>query len=61
MSGSRIDGQSPVAEVTSRGQRQGLLYLEEELGIEALRTMRRIKVALDPNNVMNPRKLIPPH
>ncbi|KAK2973117.1 hypothetical protein RJ640_027089 [Escallonia rubra] len=36
-------------------------YLEEELGIEALRTMKRIKVALDPNNIMNPRKLIPPH
>eukprot|EP00268_Persea_americana_P048310 TRINITY_DN5095_c0_g1_i8.p1 TRINITY_DN5095_c0_g1~~TRINITY_DN5095_c0_g1_i8.p1 ORF type:complete len:322 (+),score=81.59 TRINITY_DN5095_c0_g1_i8:873-1838(+) len=36
-------------------------YLEEELGIEALRTMKRIKAALDPNNVMNPGKLIPPH
>ncbi|KAK1257530.1 hypothetical protein QJS04_geneDACA023807 [Acorus gramineus] len=36
-------------------------YLEEELGIEALRTMKRIKVALDPNDIMNPGKLIPPH
>lgn len=36
-------------------------YLEEELGIEALKTMKRIKVALDPNNIMNPGKLIPPH
>ncbi|KAJ7975919.1 D-lactate dehydrogenase [cytochrome], mitochondrial [Quillaja saponaria] len=36
-------------------------YLEEELGMEALRTMKRIKAALDPNNIMNPGKLIPPH
>ncbi|OWM82618.1 hypothetical protein CDL15_Pgr002193 [Punica granatum] len=36
-------------------------YLEKELGIENLRTMRRIKQALDPNNIMNPGKLIPPH
>lgn len=36
-------------------------YLEEELGIENLRTMKRIKAALDPNNIMNPGKLIPPH
>ncbi|KAL2900879.1 D-lactate dehydrogenase [cytochrome] mitochondrial, partial [Bienertia sinuspersici] len=36
-------------------------YLEEELGIENLRTMKSIKVALDPNNIMNPGKLIPPH
>lgn len=35
-------------------------YLENELGIENLRTMRRIKDALDPNNIMNPGKLIPP-
>ncbi|XP_057981937.1 D-lactate dehydrogenase [cytochrome], mitochondrial isoform X2 [Malania oleifera] len=36
-------------------------YLEEELGMEALRTMKRIKAALDPNNIMNPGKIIPPH
>ncbi|KAL3532207.1 hypothetical protein ACH5RR_005728 [Cinchona calisaya] len=36
-------------------------YLEQELGIEALRTMKKIKAALDPNNIMNPGKLIPPH
>lgn len=36
-------------------------YLEEELGIEALRTMKKIKTALDPNNIMNPGKIIPPH
>ncbi|KAL5545642.1 hypothetical protein UlMin_005329 [Ulmus minor] len=36
-------------------------YLEKELGIEALKTMKRIKEALDPNNIMNPGKLIPPH
>ncbi|XP_020086435.1 D-lactate dehydrogenase [cytochrome], mitochondrial-like [Ananas comosus] len=36
-------------------------YLEEELGMGALRTMKRIKTTLDPNNIMNPGKLIPPH
>ncbi|XP_062186580.1 D-lactate dehydrogenase [cytochrome], mitochondrial-like isoform X2 [Phragmites australis] len=36
-------------------------YLEKELGIESLRTMKKIKAALDPNNIMNPGKLIPPH
>ncbi|KAM5559212.1 D-lactate dehydrogenase [cytochrome], mitochondrial [Rosa sericea] len=36
-------------------------YLEKELGAEALKTMKRIKVALDPNNIMNPGKLIPSH
>ncbi|XP_015577820.2 D-lactate dehydrogenase [cytochrome], mitochondrial isoform X1 [Ricinus communis] len=36
-------------------------YLEKELGVEALKTMKRIKAALDPNNIMNPGKLIPPH
>ncbi|KAJ8754570.1 hypothetical protein K2173_005731 [Erythroxylum novogranatense] len=36
-------------------------YLEKELGVEALQTMKRIKTALDPNNTMNPGKLIPPH
>ncbi|XP_047254816.1 D-lactate dehydrogenase [cytochrome], mitochondrial isoform X6 [Capsicum annuum] len=34
-------------------------YLEKELGIENLWTMKRIKDALDPNNIMNPGKLIP--
>ena len=38
-----------------------LQYLEKELGIEALRTMKSIKGALDPNNIMNPGKIIPPH
>lgn len=38
-----------------------LKYLEAELGIEALKTSKRIKEALDPNNIMNPGKLIPPH
>ncbi|CAL5435775.1 unnamed protein product [Camellia sinensis] len=38
-----------------------LQYLEKELGIEALRTMKSIKEALDPNNIMNPGKIIPPH
>ncbi|RZC21658.1 D-lactate dehydrogenase [cytochrome], mitochondrial isoform B [Glycine soja] len=36
-------------------------YLEEELGVEALRTMKKIKAVLDPNDIMNPGKLIPPH
>ncbi|GAB2295768.1 hypothetical protein Dimus_029923 [Dionaea muscipula] len=36
-------------------------YLEEELGMEALKTMKKIKAALDPNNIMNPGKIIPPH
>ncbi|XP_078430834.1 FAD-linked oxidases family protein isoform X3 [Wolffia australiana] len=36
-------------------------YLEEELGHGALKTMKRIKTALDPNDIMNPGKLIPPH
>lgn len=36
-------------------------YLEKELGMEALQTMKKIKVALDPNEIMNPGKLIPPH
>ncbi|KAH0454095.1 hypothetical protein IEQ34_016019 [Dendrobium chrysotoxum] len=36
-------------------------YLEEELGMGALMTMKRIKTVLDPNNIMNPGKIIPPH
>ncbi|KAJ0266253.1 D-lactate dehydrogenase [Hirschfeldia incana] len=36
-------------------------YLEKEHGIEALQTMKKIKNALDPNDIMNPGKLIPPH
>ncbi|CAL9135582.1 unnamed protein product [Musa textilis] len=36
-------------------------YLEKELGTGALRTMKRIKSVLDPNDIMNPGKLIPPH
>ncbi|OMO51913.1 hypothetical protein CCACVL1_29505 [Corchorus capsularis] len=36
-------------------------YLEKELGLEALQTMKKIKTALDPNSIMNPGKLIPPH
>ncbi|KAK7273707.1 hypothetical protein RIF29_14766 [Crotalaria pallida] len=36
-------------------------YLEKELGEEALKTMKKIKSVLDPNNIMNPGKLIPPH
>ncbi|XP_058204355.1 D-lactate dehydrogenase [cytochrome], mitochondrial-like [Rhododendron vialii] len=36
-------------------------YLEKEFGTEALRTMKSIKAALDPNGIMNPGKLIPPH
>ncbi|XP_021776022.1 D-lactate dehydrogenase [cytochrome], mitochondrial-like [Chenopodium quinoa] len=36
-------------------------YLEQELGIENLKTMKSIKAAMDPNNIMNPGKLIPPH
>ncbi|XP_044415279.1 D-lactate dehydrogenase [cytochrome], mitochondrial-like [Triticum aestivum] len=36
-------------------------YLEKELGMESMRTMKRIKATLDPNNIMNPGKLIPPH
>jgi D-lactate dehydrogenase (cytochrome) len=37
-----------------------LQFLEEELGPEAITTMGKIKKALDPNNIMNPGKIIPP-
>lgn len=34
-------------------------FLEEELGLEALMAMGKIKQALDPSNLMNPGKVIP--
>ncbi|MGH6904516.1 MAG: FAD-binding oxidoreductase [Geminicoccaceae bacterium] len=34
-------------------------YLEAEHGAGAVRTMRRIKEALDPDNIMNPGKIVP--
>jgi len=34
-------------------------YLEAEHGAIAVRTMRRIKEALDPDNIMNPGKIVP--
>lgn len=37
-----------------------LQFLEEELGPEAITTMGKIKKALDPDNIMNPGKIIPP-
>lgn len=36
-------------------------YLEKELGVETLKAMHTIKQALDPGNIMNPGKVIPPH
>ncbi|MCO5609127.1 hypothetical protein L7F22_063349 [Adiantum nelumboides] len=36
-------------------------YLEKELGYETLKTMKKLKHALDPNNIMNPGKIIPSH
>lgn len=35
-------------------------YLEQEFGAEAIALMRTIKAAMDPNNIMNPGKLVPP-
>jgi len=35
-------------------------YLEREFGSEAIALMRTIKAAVDPNNILNPGKLIPP-
>ena len=34
-------------------------YLEAEHGAVAVRTMREIKQALDPDNIMNPGKIVP--
>jgi D-lactate dehydrogenase (cytochrome) len=34
-------------------------YLEAEHGAVAVRTMRRVKEALDPDNIMNPGKIVP--
>ncbi|KAI5074481.1 hypothetical protein GOP47_0010442 [Adiantum capillus-veneris] len=36
-------------------------YMEKELGYETLKTMKKLKHALDPNNIMNPGKIIPSH
>ncbi|MCO5556862.1 hypothetical protein L7F22_010416 [Adiantum nelumboides] len=36
-------------------------YLEKELGYETLKAMKKLKHALDPNNIMNPGKIIPSH
>jgi D-lactate dehydrogenase (cytochrome) len=35
-------------------------YLETELGPEAVQAMRALKVALDPHNILNPGKILPP-
>lgn len=35
-------------------------YLEEQYGAEAVGVMRAIKTALDPKNIMNPGKVLPP-
>lgn len=36
-------------------------YMEKELGYETLKIMKKLKHALDPNNIMNPGKIIPSH
>lgn len=36
-------------------------YLEHEVGVNAVHTMMLIKRALDPNNIMNPDKVVPGH
>ncbi|MEP6792525.1 MAG: FAD-linked oxidase C-terminal domain-containing protein, partial [Ramlibacter sp.] len=35
-----------------------MAYLEEELGADTVDVMRRIKQALDPNNILNPGKVV---
>ena len=35
-------------------------YLETELGPEAVQAMRALKAALDPHNILNPGKILPP-
>ncbi|KAJ3321647.1 hypothetical protein HDU93_003373, partial [Gonapodya sp. JEL0774] len=40
------------------GKRQ---YLDMELGAEAVEVMREVKRTFDPNGIMNPDHLIPPH
>jgi D-lactate dehydrogenase (cytochrome) len=35
-------------------------YLEAELGPEAVQAMRALKLALDPHNILNPGKILPP-
>jgi len=39
------------------GKRQ---YLVSEHGAEAVELMRQIKTALDPHNLLNPGKILPP-
>lgn len=33
------------------------IYLNQELGIETVQVMKKIKKALDPNGIMNPNKI----
>ncbi|KAG8483781.1 hypothetical protein CXB51_023493 [Gossypium anomalum] len=40
---------------------EGTCTGEHGVGTGKMKTMKRIKTALDPNNIMNPGKLIPPH
>jgi len=50
-----MDGTSTGEHGVGIGKKE---YLEKELGIEALNLMRKIKVAIDPLNIMNPGKKI---